>query len=203
MGVLDFFRRPAPIADRNALMEFIDTQSAFLAQKGVFEYSRARAGPYGNMLFNDKGFLAAVEVSRWLAYPLALMMAGEAVEGALRQHAGDRADAVRRGLARTILAVFDRYPVPAGVDAVAWQDARAEIEKEFSDATLHPIRRVIDIPARFAERYVSIMPIHEKLRGKDAPTIHNYLRTNLAHAHDLFERRSDIPALIGDLAAQG
>jgi hypothetical protein len=42
MGFFDLFRRAEPIADRKAFMDFLDTQAAFLAQKGMFEYSRAR-----------------------------------------------------------------------------------------------------------------------------------------------------------------
>lgn len=202
MGFFDFFRRPSPIADRAVLMEFLDSQSAFLAQKGVFEYSRARAGPYGNILFKDKGFLAAVETSRWIAYPLCLMIAGEAIEGVLREAADHRAKEIRRAFAAVMLAVFDRYDVPAAVDAVVWQNARDEIAREFDAASLHPIRRIIDIPARYVERYVAAMPIHEKLIGKDAPTIHNYLKANLCHVHDVFLQRVDIPSLLADLAGE-
>ena len=66
MGFFDLFRRAEPIAERGALMDFLDAQAAFLTQKGMFEYSRARAGPYGgNVLFSDKVFLAELEKSRW------------------------------------------------------------------------------------------------------------------------------------------
>jgi hypothetical protein len=201
MGLLDLFRRAPAIADRDALMQFIDSQAAFLGQKGVYEYSRARAGPYGNMLFSDKGFLAAVEVARWIAYPLALMMVGEAIEGELRLPAGPRAPDLRRGFAETVLAVFDRYPAPAGVDALAWQDARTDIERTFGPGALHPIRRVIDIPERYVERYVAAMPIHEKLKGKDAGTIHNYLKANLCNVHELFLKRANVPRLVAELVA--
>ncbi|MGE0563391.1 MAG: hypothetical protein AB7O50_02640 [Pseudolabrys sp.] len=200
MGILDLFRRPAPIADRAGLMDFVDAQAAFLGQKGVFEYSRAAAGPYGNILFNDKGFLAAVEVSRWQSYPLGLMMVGEMVEGELRRAAADRATQIREELAKIILGVFDRYATPPVVDAVAWQEARNEIDREFGAAALHPIRRIADIPARYAGRYVGVMPIHEKLRSKDTGTIHNYLKSNLINMHDIFVRRADLPALVARLA---
>ena len=150
MGILDLFRRPAPIAGRASLMEFIDSQAAFLGQKGVFEYSRARAGPFGNILFRDDGFLAAVEVSRWQSYPLGLMMVGEMVEGELRRHAGDRAVDVRQEFAEVLLDVFDRYGTPLAVDAVAWQHARGEVAHAVGAASLHPIRRVADIPSLVA-----------------------------------------------------
>jgi hypothetical protein len=200
MGFFDFFRRPAPIAERAELMDFLDAQAAFLGQKGVFEYSRARAGPYGNVLFQDKVFLAELEKSRWLAFPLALAMVGEAVEGVLRPPAGENAAAMRKELANVILATFDRYATPVSVDAVAWQEARSEIERDFNLVNLRSARRVMDIPARFADRYVGVMPIHEKLRAKDAPTIHNYLKVNLCNVHDVFVKRASVPALVEWLA---
>ena len=91
-----FWRRP-PIADLNALADFIDEQSAFLVQKGIYEYSRARAGHYAKVLFAEQEFLDAVERSRWSAYPLGLAMVGELVEGVLRPLAGaDQAPAARK-----------------------------------------------------------------------------------------------------------
>jgi hypothetical protein len=92
--------------------------------------------------------------------------------------------------------------VPAAIDAVVWQGARDEIEREFSDGTLHPIRRIIDIPARYVERYVAAMPIHDKLKSNDAATIHNYLKANLCHVHDKFLQRSDMSSLLADLAGE-
>ena len=53
-------------------------------QKGIYEYSRARAGHYAKVLFREPEFQAAVEESRWRAYPLGLAMVAELVEGVLR-----------------------------------------------------------------------------------------------------------------------
>ena len=88
MGLLDFLRRKPPIRDAAAVGTFIDENAAFLVQKGIYEYSRARAGHYAKVLFKEPGFHAAVEVSRWTAYPLGLAMVAEMVEGVLRANAG-------------------------------------------------------------------------------------------------------------------
>ena len=71
--------RPSPTS--SALADFIDEQSAFLVQKGIYEYSRARAGHYAKVLFTEQEFLDALERSRWRAYPLGLAMVGEAGGG--------------------------------------------------------------------------------------------------------------------------
>jgi hypothetical protein len=112
MGFFDIFKRRPPIRDLGALCDFIDAQAAFLAQKGIFEYSRARAGPHGNTLLREKAFQEAVEVSRWQAYPLALAMVGEVLEGALRPAATGAEPAVHEGLFAQVLSVFDRHPSP-------------------------------------------------------------------------------------------
>ena len=50
------FRPRPPIRDLQALADFIDAQSAFIVQKGIYEYSRARAGHYAKVLFAEEGF---------------------------------------------------------------------------------------------------------------------------------------------------
>src|SRR6266571_5178111 len=111
MGLFDLFRRP-PIAEIDELADFIDQNAAFLVQKGIYEYSRARAGHYAKVLFAELEFLEAVERSRWQAYPLGLAMVGELVEGVLRRHTGEDRRRALDALAAVVLAVFDRYPVP-------------------------------------------------------------------------------------------
>jgi hypothetical protein len=46
------------------------------------------------------------------------------------------------------------------------------------------------------------MPIHEKLRARDFPTIRNYLKVTLCNIHDEFTRRMDGPALVAALRAE-
>ena len=47
MDFFGFFKRKPPIREPKDLADFIDEQAAFLMQKGIYEYSRARAGPHG------------------------------------------------------------------------------------------------------------------------------------------------------------
>src|SRR5436190_15992041 len=83
MGLIDLFRRKPRICDQDAVSQFIDENAAFLVQKGIYEYSRARAGHYAKVLFKEVPFREAVERSRWTAYPLGLAMVGELTEGVL------------------------------------------------------------------------------------------------------------------------
>ncbi|MBB5052399.1 hypothetical protein HNQ36_002373 [Afipia massiliensis] len=196
MKLLDrFFRRQPPISDRAALADFIDAQSAFLVQKGIYEYSRARAGHYAKVLFAEEGFAKSVEHSRWQAYPLGLAMVGEMVEGVLRPHAGDRRRAMLDELTAMVLSVLDRYPVPPSIGEDAWLVARDELARRIELTAGHAPKRVMDIPEPLAETYFALMPIHEKLRGRDFATTRNYLRVSLCNIHDELISRIDRPAL--------
>jgi hypothetical protein len=103
MGFLDYFRRPPPISDLDGLADFIDRQSAFLVQKGIYEFARARAGHYAKVLFSDPGFHEAAEIARWRAFPLGLAMVSEVVEGILRPYSGGRRTEEIGGLADVVL----------------------------------------------------------------------------------------------------
>jgi len=197
-----FWRRP-PINDTQALADFIDEQSAFLVQKGIYEYSRALAGHYSKVLFSEPEFLDALERSRWSSYPLGLAMVGEVVEGVLRPHAGPNLDLQRERINALVLSVFDRYPAPAPLTKQAWGDARSELGRRLDLIGLHPPKRVIDIPEPYARRYWDLMPIHKDMRSRDFPTTHNYLRATLCHTHDELTRRSDLPALARQLREAG
>lgn len=200
MGFFGFFRRPPPIRDAESLADFIDQHSAFVVQKGIYEYSRARAGHYAKVLFREQGFRDAVEHSRWTAYPLGLAMVAEVVEGILRPHAADRREQLD-GLGALVLAIFDRYPVPPTLGEEAWRAARTELARRLQLIGLHPPKRAMDIAEPWAESYFNLMPIHEKLRARDYPTTRNYLRVTLINVHDEFSKRMDAAALASALTA--
>lgn len=199
MGLLDFFRRRPPIRDPGGLADFIDRNAAFLMQKGIYEYSRARAGHYAKVLFGETSFQQAVEISRWRAYPLGLAIVAEMVDGELRRHGGGDRHNLLDALGALVLSVFDRYPVPAALDAAAWSEARRELERRLGLIGVHPPKPVRDIPQPFAESYFALMPIHEKLRGHDFPTMRNYLRISLCNIHEELTERMDADAVVASL----
>jgi len=199
MGLLDMLRRPRPIRNIHELSDFVDAQSAFLVQKGIYEYSRARAGHFSKVLLAESAFIAVVERSRWQAYPLGLAMVTEMVEGVLGRARGDqRAQALAR-LSALALAVFDRYPPPAALGATHWQDARSDLLHRLAGIGLHPAKPVKDIPEPYAQDYFALMPIHERLRGPDFPAMRSYLKVSLCNIHDELVRRIDADAVASTL----
>ena len=195
------FRRRPQIQDTEQLANFIDEQAAFVAQKGIYEYSRARAGHYAKVLFREEAFTTAVEQSRWRAYPMALAMVGEVVDAVLRPFAGADRRPYLDSLSELVLSVFDRYPVPAALGPSEWKDARVELLRRLQLIGMHPPKRAKDIPTVFAEDYVNLMPIHERLRGPDFPALRNYLKVTLCNIHDELSKRADAPVLMDALQA--
>jgi hypothetical protein len=200
LGFLGFFRARTPIRDAQALADFIDQHAAFLMQKGIYEYSRARAGHYAKVLFRESGFQTAVEESRWRAYPLGLAMVAELVEGVLRPHCADRHMQLD-ALSGLVLAVFDRYPVPPSLGEEAWSAARTELARRLQLIGLHAPKRAFEICEPWTDTYFNLMPIYEKLRRPDYPTIRNYLRVTLCNIHEEFTKRLDAPAVAAALHA--
>jgi len=190
------FRPRPPIRDREGLADFVDSQSAFIVQKGIYEYSRARAGHYSKVLFAEKDFAQSVEYSRWQAYPLGLLMVGEMTNGVLASGGdGMQRRQILDQLIVVVLSVFDRYPVPSSIGEAAWLEARRDLAHRLDLAGGHAPRRVMDIPDPLAEAYFAMMPIHEKLRGRDFQTTRNYLRVSLCNIHDELISRMDRAAV--------
>lgn len=203
MNFFGFFRRQPPIQTCKQLADFIDEQSAFLVQKGIYDYSQARAGHYTKVLFNEPEFLEALERSRWLAYPLGLAMVGEMVEGVLRSHAADDRRAVLDPLVAMVLSAFDRYPAPAPVGHDKWQEARSELNHRLDQIGMHSPKQVFDIPEQYAQRYFDLMPFHKEMLTRDMPTARSYLRISLTNMHDELIKRMNASEILACLRKTG
>jgi hypothetical protein len=194
MTLFGFFRRTPSICDKAALADFIDEQAAFLVQKGMYEYSRARAGPHAKKMMFEDEFHRRINESRWTAYPLGLAMVAEMVDGVLHPYAPDR-HVLLEALSALVLGIFDRYSHSTALSAEAWAAARADLVLRLSRIATHPPKRVIDIPEPYAEKIFKLMPIHESMRSPDTPTTRNFLKLNLVHIHDELRHRIDADAM--------
>lgn len=199
MGIFNIFRRAPPIRDAAALADFIDGNAAFVVQKGIYEYSRARAGHYSKVLFRESAFRDACDAARWRAYPLGLAMVGELVEGILYPARPDNRSAQVDAIRALVLSVFDRHPVHPGLGAEVWSELRTALERRLLLVGLHAPKWAKDVPEPYAEAYFSLMPIHEKLRGRDGMTVRNYLRVTMCNIHEELAKRTDAAAVAESL----
>jgi hypothetical protein len=203
MGLLDFFRRRKPaIQTPDQLADFIDEQAAFLVQKGIYDYARARSGPYSKVMLADPGFQSALDRSRWSAFPLGLAMVGETVETVLAPHtAGNRRSALDP-LIKLVLSVQDRYPRPAALSDEEWATGRADLALHLERLSTHPPKRVIDIPVPFAERYFEMMPFDKPFLTPDAPTARGFMQLQLVKMQEELMNRMDADAMVKQLRGE-
>jgi hypothetical protein len=198
MGILDWFKRPPPIDDRPALLEFIDSRAAFLTQKGIFDFSRAAAGPSFSQLIKEPAFAEAVDEARWKSYPLTLFCVVEMADGVMRPMATG-AMPLAEALQAAAFEIIDRYPTPKSIDPAAWAEARAALGLRIIHVALHPPKYVKDIPLQIASQFHDNLPIHERLRGSASEIVTNNLRTGLIRVHKEFTERADCAALVAAL----
>ena len=200
MNLLDkLLRRRPPVSDLQGLADFVDENAAFLVQKGMFEYSRARAGHYSKVMFGELEFQNAIESSRWRAYPLGLAMVGEVAVDVVEQLSGEERRSVVSAVTDIVLSVFDRYPVPSAVDADTWRQSRRTLAVHLSQIGLHPAKRAMDIPETLAESYFEMMPIHESMRSRDIGTTLSFLKLNLVNIHTELGKRMNATAMVQEL----
>jgi hypothetical protein len=194
MGLLDLFRRQPPIDTLAALDDFLDGHAAFLVQKCIYEYCRARSGILAAMLFKEPAFVAALDRSRWSNYPICLGHVAQMVLDALRAD-GHGALALTDGLVAAVGRVTNRYSIPSGMEPGFWADARSRIAERLGHASLAAPRPVNSIPNDEYQAFFDQLPIHESLRGFDYQLVRNNLRINLCRAYETFIARADLPAL--------
>ena len=198
MGFLDWFRGSPPINDRAALVEYLDSRASFLTQKGIFDFSRAAAGPSFSQLIKEPEFAEAVDEARWKSYPLTLSCVVEMVDGVLRPLAKG-AMPLAEALQAAAFEIIDRYPAPKVIEATAWTEARTALGLRIIHIALHPPKHVKDIPLQIAPQFYDNLPIHERLRGSANEIVTNNLRTSLIRMHEEFTERANCAALVAAL----
>lgn len=200
MGLFDFLRRRKPaIRTPQELTDFIDAQAAFLVQKGIYDYARARSGHYSKVMLADEGFQRALDRARWRAFPLGLAMVGETVEATLAPQAGGDRRSEIDPLIKLILSVYDRYPRPAALTEEEWTAGRADLTQHMERLSTHPPKRIIDIPVPFAERYFAMMPFDKPFLTLDAPTARGFMQLQLIKVQDELLQRMDAGEMVKEL----
>ncbi|MBK8008161.1 MAG: hypothetical protein IPK23_06785 [Rhizobiales bacterium] len=192
MGLFDFLLRRKPkIRTPDELADFIDENAAFLVQKGIYDYSRARSCHFSKVMLADEGFQKALNRARWRAFPLGLAMVGETVETVLVEHSRDNRRNELDPLIKLVLSVYDRYPCPPEIEEEEWQLARADLSLHLERLSTHPPKRINDIPVPFADRYFAMMPFDKQFLTPDAPTARGFMQLQLITVRDEFIERLD------------
>lgn len=187
------------IDDREALAVFIGGEAEAFARGTVDNYTRSRARRDAETILARADLADDLARARAEAFPLALILVAQAVEGALAPQADDRA-AQLDGVIDLAEAVFDRRPAPAAVRPAAWAAARAEIARWLGDLARRPVRPTNEIADPFVGPMLALMPIHDALGRDDFPLLRSAMRNSLAALHARFMASMNAPSLTRMLA---
>jgi hypothetical protein len=190
----DWFRNP-PIATIEELEAFLDSRAAFMAQKCVVEYCRARSGVLSMKLFKEVAFREALHHSRWTTYALVYCDIAEMVEGVLRPHVRGSISRLGEELALMGERTFARHGLPEDAPENFWTVAVERLERRLALAQLHAPRPVRDLAKTDLEAILDALPIHRSLRGHDVELIQNHLRINLVRIYEDFLAGGDLASL--------
>jgi hypothetical protein len=190
MGLFDFWREK-PITTSDQLVDEVARSAAFVVNKSMYEYARARSGVLSNALMKEKEFQDAIEIARWTAYPLGVGYIAEIVHGLLRPAGGAEHAALDEaivGVARRALAAD---PAPAHVFPEGWGPPGDALEARLRLAFLAAAKPVRNIPDATASQFFDAFPLHETVKQHDFDPISNNLRSLLIFRHDKITPRLD------------
>jgi hypothetical protein len=193
--------RSPPVTTASELAEFLGAQTAYIAQRSVIEYCRARTGLNWDKLFAEPSFLDRLEVCRWEAYAVVLAEVAELALIRLRRYGAADPTTYLAGLVLAAHAALLRHPVPA--HRTSWTDAADFIEQHLARALIAAPRPVHLLGLHSADVIFDLLPIHADLRRQDRTMFQNSVRFAICGAFDEMTRRFDVPALEASLAAAG
>jgi hypothetical protein len=193
--------RAPPVMAANELADFLGAQTAYIAQRSVIEYCRARTGLNWDKLFAEPSFLDRLEVCRWEAYAVVLAEVAELALIRLRRQGAAAPATYLPGLVQTAHAALLRHPVPA--HRTSWTDAADAIERHLAQALMAAPRPVHLLGVYSADVIFDLLPIHADLRRHDRVMFQNSVRFAICGAFDEMTRRLDVPALEASLLAHG
>jgi hypothetical protein len=182
-----------PVATPDELAEFLAAQTAYVAQRTVLEYCRARTGLNWDKLYREQAFIDALEVCRWEAYAEVLAEVAELVLILLRRQSPADPQAYLPGVVAAAGAALSRHPVPG--HRTSWDAAAAQIEKHLAQSLLAPPRAVHLTGVGAADAIFAQLPIHPDLRREDREMFRNSMRFALCRVFDEMTRRLDVPGL--------
>jgi len=189
------------VADYASLLDCLDSRSAFVSQKCVYEYCRARAGLNWEPLMKDPTFIAAYDSSRWDAYAAALADFVILLEGRLRPP-DPRLHA--RLVDRLLVAaaeVLARHRVEAHRPQ-GWGEEIAALRDRLNQAQLGPPRPAEEIAKTGGKRIYQTLPLHADMTKHDRVLVTNAVRFNFSRmAADLdqvLDREAAARALLAE-----
>jgi hypothetical protein len=186
-------RSRPPVATLDELAEFLAAQTAYVAQRTVLDYCRARTGLNWEKIYREQPFIDSLEVCRWDAYVEVLAEVAELAVTVLRRQSPADPQAYLGGVAAAARTALLRHPVPG--HRTSWDAAFDQVEQHLAQSLLVAPRAVHLAGVGAADAIYAQLPIHPDLRPQDRDMFRNSMRFALCRVFDEMTRRFDVPAL--------
>lgn len=196
MALYNFSRRRPPqrVAGYGAFLDFLESRGAFLSQKCVYEYCRARTGLNWDKLMLEPAFLAACEISRWEAFAAALGDIAVYCEGRLRPAEPLLRTRLADRMTAAVATVLARHPLPAHLPG-GWHDELAALRERLAEAQLAPPQGAAAVARTGGARIHAALPLHKDMTKHDRELVTNAVRFNFSRIADDMEAQIDFAAV--------
>lgn len=194
-------KRPPRIDSAAALIDFLEAESAFLAQKSATDYCWSKAGLNAQKLFSEPAFQAALNDCRWEGFAAVAGDATLIAEGRLRAVAGGGEDLVS-ACARVHASVLYRHSAPPRL-AGGWADEVERFAGRLARAQLSPPLSAAVLAQESARRLFDSLPFHPSLRRNDFDIVSNAVRFSMVAFSDKLDERLDAQAVARDMLSSG
>lgn len=201
LGIFSRRGRDGQIGSYAEFLDFLDSRSAFISQKCVYEYCRARSGVNWSKLMLEPAFLGHYEVSRWEAYGAALSDLVIYLEGQLRP-SDVRLHA--RLVDRLILAaasVLARHPVPAHRPD-GWAGEVSALRERLRQSQLGQPLGAAEVAKTGGARIYQALPLHRDMTKHDRELVTNAVRFNFCRIAGDLERDLQVERVMAEMLGE-
>ncbi|MBL8672619.1 MAG: hypothetical protein JNK11_18320 [Alphaproteobacteria bacterium] len=189
----------APIATGAALGSFLSGHAAFIAQRTVLDYCRAKTGLFSYALFEEEAFKLAYDKCRWEGYAAVMGDLFLVAEGHLREDGTDGARIVE-----PLVALYRRHlteKAPPDHRAQGWDDVLAAFESRLRlSVAARPKSPAESVSASAHQIFVNL-PIHHIYSSRDEEVILGSVQFRALAMWQELQRRVDRAAVAADLLA--
>ncbi len=197
-SVRDYFGRRRgrePIVDAAGLRRFLDTRSSFVAQMSLYGYLRTRAGMRYPELFQDDGFVAAINTAKWQLWLACLSDLSVYAGGLLASRAPAAAPRVGAMMHETVAAILAETGVPAD----AGPDFAEAAQRVLARIALTDWAAIADDASCFTESPPALVrwaPVIDDLKKLDEPIVLNSVRFRWQEVRRQFRQSLDAEAVL-------
>lgn len=196
-GRLIVRRDRTPLDSVARLEDFIATRSAYVGQKTLYEYVKARMGTRYPRMFEDDAIMASLNIAK--QHVVAACLSDLTVYAvAVAAHDQPIGDDLRRALARQCYETGLKENISQVIQRFSMQDAIEEFSRRLDDTDWRFGARQPENFTRSPRALFRWAPIAEALKRHDTGIVENSIRFAWRDVREQFQKRVDSDAICAD-----